>query len=38
MFHDGFMGEMGNNWIFWIPLIVLIVFLLMRFTNKNKKK
>jgi hypothetical protein len=38
MYHDGFMGGMGYNWIYFIVIIVLIVFILMRFTNQNKKK
>lgn len=36
MFHDGFMGGMGYGWIFWIAIIALIVFLIIRFTNQNK--
>ncbi|MCJ7555134.1 MAG: SHOCT domain-containing protein [Ignavibacteriaceae bacterium] len=36
MFHDGFMGGMGYGWIFWIAIIALIVFLIIKFTNQNK--
>jgi putative membrane protein len=36
MFHDGFMGGMGYGWIFWIVIIALIVFLIIKFTNQNK--
>jgi hypothetical protein len=37
MFHDGFMNGMGYNWIIWIAVIALIIYLINRFTNQNKK-
>jgi hypothetical protein len=37
MFHDGFMNGTGYNWIFWIAVIALIIYLINRFTNQNKK-
>ena len=37
MFHDSFMNGMGYNWIFWVAVIVLFVYFLSRFTNRNKK-
>lgn len=37
MFHDGFMNGMGYNWIIWLAVIALIVFLIIRLTNQNKK-
>ena len=36
MFHDGFMNGMGNNWIIWVAVIALIVFLITKLSNKKK--
>ncbi len=36
MFHDGFfMGGMWFGWIFWIVIIGLVVYLIIRFTNQS---
>ena len=36
MFHDGFfMGGMWFGWIFWIAIIGLIVYLIMRQSNQK---
>jgi putative membrane protein len=34
MFHDGFMGGMWFGWIFWIVIIAIIVWAILRFTQK----
>lgn len=36
MFHDGFfMGGMWFGWIFWIAIIGLIIYLILRQTNRR---
>ena len=36
MFHDGFMGGgMWFGWLFWIVIIGLVIFLIVRLTNQK---
>lgn len=36
MFHDGFfMGGMWFGWIFWIVILGLIIYLIVRLTNQR---
>lgn len=35
MFHDGFMGGMWFGWIFWIAIIGLVIYLIVRLTNQR---
>ena len=35
MFHDGFMGGMWFGWIFWIAVVGVIVWAILRFTQKQ---
>ncbi|MBL1215211.1 MAG: SHOCT domain-containing protein [Ignavibacteriae bacterium] len=36
MFHDGFMGGgMWFGWVFWIGIIVLVGYLVVRLTNQK---
>lgn len=36
MFHDGFfMGGMWFGWIFWIVIIGLVIYLIVRLTNQR---
>ncbi|MCF8241557.1 MAG: SHOCT domain-containing protein [Melioribacteraceae bacterium] len=38
MFHDGFMGGMSFGWLFWIVVIVLVVYLIVRFANQQNTR
>ena len=37
MFHDGFMGGgMWFTWIFWLAVVGLIVYLILKYANQNR--
>ncbi len=36
MFHNWMGGGMWYGWIFWVAIIALIVFLIIRFTNQKQ--
>lgn len=37
MFHDGFMdGGMWFTWIFWLAVVGLIVYLILRYTDQRR--
>lgn len=38
MLHDGFMSGMWFGWLFWIVLLVLIIWGVVQFSNRNQSK
>lgn len=38
MFHDGFMGGMWFGWIFWIVLLAVIIWGIVKFANNNSNR